>query len=128
MLCKVRRGFFQDVSLFLNATELGSKPQNPFLRLNEVLGSLFLFARPYGSDPFVEAVTRYVEPSGYCHDLLTTLGHLADGFVLEFWRVLLMAHGTPPTGSMLASEASTISGEVQLVYPTLDGLHQGFSS
>lgn len=34
------------------------------------------------------------------------------GFVLEFRRVSLMTHGTPPTGSMLASEVSTVPGEV----------------
>ena len=43
----------------------------------------------------------------------SAIRHLADSFVLEFRRVSLMAHGTPPTGSMLASEVSTISGEVQ---------------
>jgi hypothetical protein len=43
--CKVRRGFFQDVSLFL-------------------------FARPYGPDPLIEAVTRNAEPGGYFHTTL----------------------------------------------------------
>jgi hypothetical protein len=44
---------------------------------------------------------------------MTALSHLADGFVLEFGRVSLLAHGTPPVGSILASEVSTIPGEVQ---------------
>ncbi len=38
---------------------------------------------------------------------------LPDGFVLEFGRVSLLAHGTPQAGSILASEVSTIPGEVQ---------------
>ena len=38
---------------------------------------------------------------------------LPDGFVLEFGRVSLLAHGTPQAGSIAASEVSTIPGEVQ---------------
>ena len=44
---------------------------------------------------------------------MTLLGHLADGFFLELGRISWLAHGTPPVGSILASEVSTIPGEVQ---------------
>ncbi len=36
-------------------------------------------------------------------DRMTALGYLADGFVLAFGRVSLLAHGTPPVRSILAS-------------------------
>ena len=42
------------------------------------------------------------------------MGHLANGFILEFWRVSLMAHWTPPAASILASEVSTIPGLVSI--------------
>ena len=45
---------------------------------------------------------------------MTLLGHLANGFILKFGRVLLMTHGTPPAASLLASEVSTVPGQVQL--------------
>jgi integrase len=41
------------------------------------------------------------------------LRDLTDRFILEFRRELLTAHGTPPAASIIASEVSTILGEVQ---------------
>ena len=45
---------------------------------------------------------------------VSLLGHLADCFVLELGRISLLAHGTPPAASMLASEVSTRPGQFQL--------------
>lgn len=44
-----------------------------------------------GSKPKVPInwqATRNAEPSGYFYDRVTTLGRLADGFVLEFERLV----------------------------------------
>jgi len=43
---------------------------------------------------------RNAEPSGYFRDLVTTLGHLTDGFVLEYRRFRAFEEfdgGTPRT-------------------------------
>lgn len=45
--------------------------------------------------------------------LVTALGHLADGFVLELGGKSLLTHGTPSDRSMLAIHVSSIPGEVQ---------------
>jgi hypothetical protein len=50
------------------------------------------------------------------HDMESTLGHLADGFVLEFGSKSLLTHGTPSDSSKLAIQVSTIPGEVQSVW------------
>ena len=43
------------------------------------------------------------------------LGHLADGFILEFGRVSVLALGTPQVGSISASEGFTVPREVQRI-------------
>jgi hypothetical protein len=45
---------------------------------------------------------------------MALLGHLADGFVLEFGGKSLLTHGTPSDSSMLAIQVSTIPGEVHI--------------
>ena len=47
---------------------------------------------------------------------MTSLGHLADSFVLELGRISLLTHGTPLASSMLAPEVSTIPGEFHDAY------------
>jgi hypothetical protein len=96
----------------LNAAQLRSKLQDLFLGVEQFIGTLLVLARPDGLHPLVQAVARDAQTGGDFLDRMTTLSHLADGFVLEFGRVSLLVHGTPPTGSMLASEVSTIPGEV----------------
>ena len=76
--------------------------------------SFFRVARPNGLNPFVETVTRDAESSSDFDDRMASLGHLADGFVLEFRSESLLAHGTSSDSSMLAIQVSTVLGEVQL--------------
>lgn len=45
------------------------------------------------------------------------LGHLENGFILEFRSVLLIAHGAAPSDSILTSELSTFPGKVQRPLP-----------
>ena len=65
------------------------------------------------SYPLVQTVARDSESSSYFRERMTSLGHLANGFILKLGGVSLMTHGTPSDSSMLAILVSTNSGEVQ---------------
>ncbi len=66
-------------------------------------------------------MARNAESGGDLGHRMTSLGHQADGFVLEFSSESLLAHGAPPGSSKLALPVSTIPGEVHRASRTLSG-------
>jgi hypothetical protein len=111
-LAKYAAAFFQDVSLFLSAAELGPKLQVLLLRVEELVRTVFILARTDGAHPLLQAMARDPQTVGDFLHGMTLLGHLANGFALEFGRESLLTHETPLIASILASEVSAIPGEL----------------
>jgi hypothetical protein len=75
-----------------------SSSQDFLLRLEELIRTLLLLARPDSTHPLVQAVARDPRAvSGFLNGM-ALLGHLADGFILELgvYRCWLMGLLRPP--------------------------------
>jgi hypothetical protein len=83
---------FQDVPLFLGATQLSAKLQNLFLRVEQLVATLLFFVRASRLQPLVQAVDQNAQTGGDFRSPLTLLGNLTNGFILELGRVSLMTH------------------------------------
>jgi hypothetical protein len=62
----------------------------------------------------IPAVTRHAEAHCNINNRMTALDHLANGSFLKLGGKTLTTHVTPPDSSMLASEVSTITGQVHI--------------